>query len=153
MAAAPAGPLDIQHILDLLPHRFPFLMIDRVLSVDPGERGTAVKCVTANEPHFQGHFPGRPIMPGVLLAEAFAQLACIVALAAHPDAAGRDVYLLGVDKMRFRKPVVPGDRVELTVEKVFAKRGIWKLRGVATVDGEKVADGEVMATIQGEPLD
>ncbi len=108
--------MDIQEILKMLPHRYPFLMLDRVLEVDPGKRVVAVKCVTANEPHFQGHFPDQPIMPGVLIAEAFAQAAGIVALSGDDELKNRAVYLLGLDKMRFRKPVRPGDRVQVSWE-------------------------------------
>ncbi len=139
--------IDIDEIMRLLPHRYPFLMIDRVEEVDPGVRAVAVKCVTVNEPQFQGHFPTTPIMPGVLLCEAFAQTAGIVALSAHDDLAGRTVYLLGLDKVRFRKPVRPGDRVLITAEKESERRGIWNFKVVATVDGVKVADGGVMATV------
>ena len=139
--------IDIDKIMELLPHRYPFLMIDRVEEVDPGVRAVAVKCVTVNEPHFQGHFPATPIMPGVLICEAFAQTAGIVALSAHEDLAGRTVYLLGLDKVRFRKPVRPGDRILITAEKESERRGIWNFKVVATVDGVKVADGGVMATV------
>jgi UDP-3-O-[3-hydroxymyristoyl] glucosamine N-acyltransferase len=139
--------IEARQILDLLPHRYPFLMIDRVLECEPGVRAVAVKCVSINEPQFQGHFPGRPILPGVLLVEAFAQVAGIVALTAHPDHAGKAVYLLGLDSIRFRKPVLPGDRVIITCEKVFERRGVWKFAARADVDGKKVADGQVMATV------
>ena len=139
--------MDIDKIMELLPHRYPFLMIDRVEEVDPGVRAVAVKCVTVNEPQFQGHFPATPIMPGVLICEAFAQTAGIVALSAHEDLAGRTVYLLGLDKVRFRKPVRPGDRILITAEKESERRGIWNFKVVATVDGVKVADGGVMATV------
>lgn len=139
--------MDIDQIMKLLPHRYPFLMIDRVEEVDPGERAVAVKCVTVNEPHFQGHFPQTPIMPGVLITEAFAQTAGIVALSAHEDLAGKTVFLLGLDKVRFRKPVRPGDRLVITAEKQAVSRGIWTFKVVATVDGVKVADGGVMATV------
>ena len=139
--------IDIQGILALLPHRYPFLMIDRVLEHEPGVRAVAIKCVSASEPAFQGHFPGRPILPGVLLAEAFAQVAGIVALTARPEYAGRDVYLVGMDGLRFRRPVRPGDRVVITVEKTYEKRGIWKFSARAEVDGERVAEGDVMATV------
>ena len=139
--------MDIDEIMQILPHRFPFLMIDRVEEVEPGERAVAVKCVTVNEPHFQGHFPQTPIMPGVLIAEAFAQTAGIVALSAHEDLAGKAVFLLGLDKVRFRKPVRPGDRLIITAEKQAVSRGIWTFKVVATVDGVKVADGGVMATV------
>ena len=139
--------MDIDAIMALLPHRFPFLMIDRVESVDPGVSATAIKCVSVNEPQFQGHFPSAPIMPGVLICEAFAQTAGVVALSDHTDLAGKAVYLLGLDKVRFRKPVRPGDRLEIRAEKESEVRGIWKFRVVATVDGVKVADGGVRATV------
>jgi len=139
--------MDIDQIMELLPHRYPFLMIDRVEEVEPGERAVAVKCVTVNEPHFQGHFPQTPIMPGVLITEAFAQTAGIVALSAHEDLAGKTVFLLGLDKVRFRKPVRPGDRLLITAEKQAVSRGIWTFKVVATVDGVKVADGGIMATV------
>ena len=141
------GALDIQQIMELLPHRYPFLMIDRVLEVDPGKRAVAIKCVSINEPFFEGHFPGMPILPGVLIAEAFAQVAGIIALTANTQHAGRVIYLAGMDGMRFRKPITPGDTVRFTVEKTQEKRGVWKFQCLAEVDGTKAADGEVMATI------
>jgi len=139
--------MDIDEIMALLPHRYPFLMIDRIESVDPGVSATAIKCVSVNEPQFQGHFPATPIMPGVLICEAFAQTAGVVALSANDDMAGKTVFLLGLDKVRFRKPVRPGDRLEIYAEKESEMRGIWKFRVVANVDGVKVADGGVMATV------
>jgi len=139
--------IPIDNILELLPHRYPFLMIDRVLEVEPGVRAVGVKCVSINEPQFQGHFPEQPIMPGVLICEAFAQVAGVVALTAFPDLAGKAVYLLGLDKVRFRKPVRPGDQMIITVEKESESRGIWRFQAVAEVDGTKVADGGVMATV------
>lgn len=140
--------MDLPQILELLPHRFPFVMVDRVVELEPGVRAVAIKCVAANEPWFTGHFPQRPIMPGVLISEAFAQVAAIVALSQHSDHAGREVYLLGLDKMRFRKMVTPGDvlRIEVTHEEV--RRRIWTFKCVATVDGVKVANGSLMATVQ-----
>ena len=143
--------MDIQKVLSLLPHRYPFLMLDRVLEVEPGVRAVGVKCVTANEPHFQGHFPGQPIMPGVLITEAFAQLAGIVAMTANPDFTGKTVYLLGLDKVRFRRPVTPGDRLLISCQKVFERRGVWKFSAWAEVDSVRVADGEVMATVADRP--
>ena len=139
--------MNIDEIMALLPHRYPFLMIDRVEQVEPGVRATAIKCVSVNEPHFQGHFPATPIMPGVLICEAFAQTAGIVALSAQQDLAGKTVYLLGLDGIRFRRPVRPGDRLEILADKESAVRGIWKFRVVATVDGTRVANGTVMATV------
>lgn len=139
--------MDIQELLTLLPHRYPFLMIDRVLECEPGQRVVAVKCVSVNEPHFQGHFPGQPIFPGVLLTEAFAQVAGIVALTGRPEHRGKAVLLLGLDGVRFRRPITPGDRVVITVVKIFEKRGIWKFDARAEVDGQRVAEGELMATV------
>mgnify|MGYP000023230319 CR=1 FL=1 len=139
--------LNIQEILSWLPHRYPFLLVDRVLEMDPGKRAVAIKCVSANEPFFQGHFPGRPILPGVLLCEAFAQVAALVALTAYPDYRDKAVYLMGLDKMRFRQPVVPGDRLVLTVETRNTRRGVWKFDCLGQVDGARVADGGIMATI------
>ena len=111
---------------------------------------TGVKCVTVNEPQFQGHFPGKPIMPGVLISEAFAQVSGLVALTAHPDQAGARFYLLGLDRVRFRKVIVPGDRVEITATKVDSRRNVWTFKCVARVDGKKVADGTVMAALAPE---
>ena len=142
--------MDLPAILELLPHRFPFVMVDRVLELEPGLRAVAIKNVAANEPWFAGHFPQRPIMPGVLISEAFAQVAAIVALSEHSEHAGREVYLLGIDKMRFRKVVTPGDQLRIDVEQVEVRRRIWTFSCRATVDGAKVADGRLMATVQGE---
>lgn len=148
---AAAEGYDIQRILEMLPHRYPFLMIDRVVEVQPGVRAVGIKCVTANEPHFQGHFPDQPIMPGVLISEAFAQMAGVIAMSAHPDFSGKAVYLMGLDRMRFRRPVTPGDQLIITCEKRFERRGVWKFAAWAEVDGRKVADGEVMATVADRP--
>jgi len=139
--------LDAAAILEMLPHRWPFVLIDRVTELEPGKRAVGRKCVTSSEPWFAGHFPGRPVLPGVLMTEAFAQLACIVAMASQPEHQGREVYLLGLDRVRFRKPVLPGDVVDITVETLAVKRGIWKFKALAEVDGAKVAEGELLATV------
>lgn len=139
--------MNIQEILQLLPHRYPFLMLDRILEVTPGERVVALKNVSINEPYFQGHFPAAPVMPGVLLVEAIAQACGIIALTANPDYKNKVVYLVGLDGFRFRKPVVPGDQVRFTVTKLAEKRAIWKFSAIAEVDGKRVAEGEVMATV------
>ena len=148
--------MDLPAILRLLPHRFPFVLVDRVLELEPGVRAVAIKNVAANEPWFAGHFPQRPIMPGVLISEAFAQVAAIVALSEHADHAGREVYLVGLDKMRFRRMVTPGDQLRIEVEQTEVRRRIWTFSCVATVDGKKVADGRLLATVppndaSGEP--
>ncbi|MSP55509.1 MAG: 3-hydroxyacyl-ACP dehydratase FabZ [Myxococcales bacterium] len=139
--------MNVTEILALLPHRYPFLMIDRVLECDPGVRVVAIKNVSANEPCFQGHFPGYPVFPGVLLVEAIAQAAGIVAMTANPDMKQRLVYLTGLDGFRFRKPITPGDQVRITVVKLAEKRAIWKFSAIAEVGGVHVAEGEVMATV------
>ena len=143
--------LDIHGIMRLLPHRYPFLMIDRVEELEPGVSAVGVKCVSVNEPHFAGHFPGQPIMPGVLIAEAFAQVAAVVALAAHPEAAGGKVYLMGLDELRFRRPVMPGDTLRLKVVKEAEKMRVWRFDCRAEVDGQRVATGKVLATIAADP--
>ena len=139
--------IDLQGILSLRPHRYPFLMVDRVLEVDPGVRLVALKNVTRNEPWVQGHFVGRPIVPGVLLTEAFAQVAGLAALTGRPDLQGRPVYLVGMDGVRFRRPVVPGDQIHFIVEKEWLRRGIWRFNARAEVEGKIAAEGVVMATV------
>lgn len=143
--------MNIQEILGILPHRYPFLMLDRVLECTPGERVIAIKNVSFNEPYFQGHFPGQPIMPGVLLVEAIAQAAAIIAITAHPDFKLKVVYLCGLDGFRFRRPVIPGDQLRITVDKVLERKSIWKFNAVIEVDGKKVADGEMIATVSDPP--
>ena len=140
-----AAGMDIAEIMQVLPHRHPMLLVDRVLSVEPGRSLVAVKCVTVNEPFFPGHFPAQPIVPGVLLVEAMAQAAGLLAYRSEPfDPAGKTLMLLGVDGARFRRPVVPGDRVQLTLE-VKQRRGtIWKVQGVASVDGQRAAEAEIL---------
>ena len=141
--------VDLQRILKLLPHRYPFLMIDKVRELDPKKRIVAIKNVSNNEPQFQGHFPGRPIMPGVLILEAFAQAAVVMMLAADADAPENQVYYyLGIDRARFKKPVLPGDQLELEVMFDRAMRGIGKFNCVARVAGEVVAEASILCTIQ-----
>ena len=141
--------VDLQRILKLLPHRYPFLMIDKVCELEPKKRIVAIKNVSNNEPQFQGHFPGRPIMPGVLILEGFAQAAVILMLAADPGAPENQVYYyLGIDNARFKKPVLPGDQLELEVLFDRAMRGIGKFNCTARVAGEVVAEASIMCTIQ-----
>ena len=143
--------IDLEGIQARLPHRYPFLMIDRVLEVEPGKRARARKNVSANEPYFEGHFPGNPVMPGVLIVEAMAQTAAVLGYetSASFQAEG-GVLLMGLDKVRFRRPVVPGDVLELSVELVKTRGPIWRVRGRATVDGERAADAEILATFTAE---
>ena len=139
--------IDIQEILRLLPHRYPFVMIDRVISVDVGERVEALKNVTINEPFFQGHFPTKPVMPGVLMLEGMAQAGGVLAFYSQPENIGKKLlYFAGIDKARFRRPVGPGDQVIYQVELLKVKRGIWKLGAAAMVDDKKVAEAELMAS-------
>jgi 3-hydroxyacyl-[acyl-carrier-protein] dehydratase len=140
--------MDILEIEKLLPHRYPFLLVDRVIEYVPGQKLVAYKNVTANEQFFQGHFPGHPVMPGVLILEALAQAAALLGYKssnANPET--HVTYLMGIDGARFRRPVVPGDRLTLTVEVVRNKSTIWKEKGVATVDGQVVAEAEFLATV------
>lgn len=143
--------MNIHEIMKVLPHRYPFLMIDRVLECDPGVRVVALKNVTINEPCFMGHFPGMPVFPGVLLVEAMAQACGIVAMTAHPEMGNKVVYLAALDGFRFRKPVIPGDSLRITVEKLAEKRSIWKFSARVEVEGKLVAEGEVMATVVDPP--
>lgn len=141
--------MDIDDILARLPHRYPFVLIDRVLELVPGERIVALKQVTINEPFFQGHFPGNPVMPGVLILEAMAQAGGILAISSLPkEMHGIPVYFMAMDKVRFRKPVLPGDSLSLYV--AYLKKSTWavKFTGVAMVGEKKVAEGELTATYE-----
>ena len=143
------GPLmDVTAIEAILPHRYPFLLVDRVVSIDVGKKLVAVKGVTVNEPHFAGHFPGHPVMPGVLILEALAQAGGLLVKASlSQDTSDKVTYLMAIDNARFRRPVVPGDLLELHVEIVKQKGAIWKTRGQAKVDGEVVAEADYMAML------
>jgi len=143
--------LNLQHILKLLPHRYPFLLIDKVVDVEPGVRGRGIKNVTYNEPVFTGHFPDNPVFPGVLILEALAQASIMVGFAeqAQAGAEEQNLYLYaGIDKARFKKPVVPGDQLFLDVEVLKTRRGIWQFDAKATVDGELAAKAELMIAVQ-----
>jgi 3-hydroxyacyl-[acyl-carrier-protein] dehydratase len=141
---------DIERILAMLPHRWPFVLVDRVTEVVPNERVKGHKCVSMNEPWFQGHFPGHPIMPGVLIIEALAQIGGILAYTSEPfDVAKSALYFLGVDKAKFRRPVIPGDRLDLEVSVIHHRTNVWKLRGQASVDGALCAEGELLASVVG----
>lgn len=137
----------LEEIQKLLPHRYPFSLVDRIIDYVPGERATGIKNVTFNEPHFQGHFPGRPIMPGVLIVEAMAQVGGVV-LTQLPDCPEGLFMFAGIDKVRFRRPVVPGDQLIMTVELLCVKRRRFgKMQGRAEVDGQLVAEGELMFSL------
>ena len=138
--------LDIYEILQHLPHRYPFLLIDKVTDYEAGKYLTAIKNVSHNEPYFPGHFPERPIMPGVLILEAMAQATGILAFKTVGRIPNGDslYYFVGIDKARFKQPVIPGDQLELQVEYVKEMRGIWKFRGTALVDGKVVCSADLM---------
>ena len=142
--------MDIAQVLDHLPHRYPFLLIDRVRTIELGKRIVAVKNVTINEPFFQGHFPQRPIMPGVLILEAMAQAAGILVFRTQGDKPDADsvYYLAGIDKARFKRPVVPGDQLELEVTLERGLRGVWKFSCKARVDGGIVCEAEMLCSVR-----
>jgi 3-hydroxyacyl-[acyl-carrier-protein] dehydratase len=140
--------IDILGIMDRIPHRYPMLMIDRMVDVIRGESATGIKNVTVNEPFFQGHFPGRPVMPGVLIIEAMAQTsAALVVETLGETANGKLVYFMTVDEARFRKPVTPGDRLEIKVQKVRNRANVWKFRGEAWVGTTLCAEATYSAMI------
>ena len=142
---------DVQKIMDYLPHRYPFLLVDRVLSLEPGKHVKALKNVTMNEPFFQGHFPGTPIMPGVLIIEALGQAGGILAFSSQSkEKPGSLVYFTGIDKVRFRRPVIPGDQMILELEILKQRSTVIKMNGTATVDGKLVAQAELMASFGGK---
>jgi len=140
--------LDLDEIQRILPHRYPFLLVDRVISLELGKRIVALKNISINEPFFQGHFPGRPIMPGVLIIEALAQAGGILALLSTPENLGNpSIFLLGMDKVRFRKPVVPGDQLRLEVESIRGGQKFWRMQCRAFVNDTLVTEGELMAAV------
>ena len=143
--------LDINQIMDRIPHRYPILLIDRVIDLVPDERATGIKNVTLNEPHFQGHFPTRPVMPGVLIVEAMAQTSAVLVVETLGLASqGKLVYFMTIDNARFRKPVTPGDVLHVHVEKVRNRGPVWKFKGEAKVDDALVAEATFSAMIVDE---
>lgn len=142
--------MDIHEILDHLPHRYPFVLIDRVLSLELNKEITAIKNVSVNEPFFPGHFPYHPVMPGVLIVEAMAQAAAILSFKTMDTKPSDDsvYYFAGIDSARFKKPVSPGDQIVLTVKIDRILKGIWKYSGVAKVDGEVVAEAKMMCILK-----
>jgi beta-hydroxyacyl-ACP dehydratase FabZ len=141
--------LDITQIMEVLPHRYPFLLIDRILEIEMNKRIVGFKNVTINEPFFQGHFPGHPIMPGVLLLEAMAQTGGVLALKSIPaeEAKKKVIYFMSIDKAKFRKPVLPGDQLRFEIDVIRQRSNIMSLQAVAKVDGATVAEAEMMAMI------
>lgn len=140
--------IDINRIMKMIPHRYPILLVDRVLDYVPGEWALGLKNVTMNEPHFQGHFPSFPVMPGVLIVEAMAQTSAILVVQTlGAEAEGKLVYFMSIDMAKFRKPVTPGDSLHIRVTKIQNRKTVWKFRGEATVDGQLVAEAEFSAMI------
>jgi len=138
---------DIQKIMELLPHRYPFIMIDRIIELVPGEKVVALKNVTINEPFFQGHFPGEPIMPGVLIIEGMGQAGAILAAESMDlEKKGSLIFFMGMDKVKFRKPVVPGDQLIFEIKFLKQRSQAFKMSGIASVDDKRVAEAELMAT-------
>lgn len=138
--------LNIMEIMQLLPHRYPFLLVDRIAEFESGKRIVGSKNVTINEPFFQGHFPGHPIMPGVLILEAMAQVGGVYAILAKEVGENQVPYFVGIDQAKFRKPVLPGDVLLLELELLKSRRGIYHFSGKATVNGKLVAEAELKAT-------
>ncbi|RMF14754.1 MAG: 3-hydroxyacyl-[acyl-carrier-protein] dehydratase FabZ [Gammaproteobacteria bacterium] len=138
--------MNIDEVLDYLPHRYPFLLVDRILEVEPGKRARGIKNITFNEPCFTGHFPGNPIMPGVLIIEAMAQVAGILGFVTvgKKPSDGFTYYLAGADKVRFKKPVIPGDQLVMDANFLMDKRGIWKFACEARVDGQLACSAEIL---------
>ena len=139
-------PIDIKRIMEILPHRYPFLLVDRIVAMEQGKTITGIKNVSMNEPFFQGHFPGEPVMPGVLILEGMAQVGGILACLADPAMIGKLVYFAGVDKARFRRVVRPGDQLIYKLEMVKQKGKIIKMAGQAYVDDQLVTEAELMAS-------
>lgn len=138
--------LDVNEIMKILPHRPPFLLVDRIIEMEAGKKIVGLKNVTINEPFFTGHFPGHPVMPGVLIIEAMAQVACVLAILSSDESVRSKVtYFAGIDNAKFRKPVFPGDQLRLELEAVNCKRGIWYFNGKAYVDGKLVTEAELKA--------
>jgi beta-hydroxyacyl-ACP dehydratase FabZ len=139
--------MEVEKILELLPHRYPFLLVDRVLEVQGTQKIVGLKNVTFNEPFFQGHFPGHPVMPGVLIIEAMAQTGGLLLMEQIPDRASKVVYFMALDNVKFRKPVVPGDQLRMEVEMLQFRGKVARMKGTALVDGKVAAEAEMLAGV------
>jgi 3-hydroxyacyl-[acyl-carrier-protein] dehydratase len=140
--------IEIKEIMAILPHAYPLLLVDRIVEIEPGKRVVGIKNVTYNEPFFPGHFPDRPIMPGVLIVEAMAQTAGVLIFNSLPqEDRKKTVFFLGIDNVRFRKPVIPGDQLRMELEITRHRQSIWGFKGKASVDGNVVAEGDLLAML------
>lgn len=152
VAAPTANAVDIKRILQMIPHRYPMLMVDRVVEMRLDDSAVGIKNVSINEPFFQGHFPAEPVMPGVLIVEAMAQTAAVLVVSTYGQSSeGKLVYFMSIDDVRFRRPVFPGDRLELHVKKVQSRASVWKFSGEAIVEGKVVAEATFAAMIRDKP--
>lgn len=143
----PTMPMDVNAIMKILPHRYPFLLVDRIVELEHGKRCVGIKNVSINEPFFPGHFPGHPVMPGVLIIEAMAQVAGIMAYLASDEETRKKVsYFMAIDSAKFRKPVMPGDQLQIEITTTMNRRGIWGVDGKAFVDGKLVTEASLKAT-------
>jgi 3-hydroxyacyl-[acyl-carrier-protein] dehydratase len=146
---ATATSVDIKRILQMIPHRYPMLMLDRVVDMQLDRSAVGIKNVSVNEPFFQGHFPSEPVMPGVLIVEAMAQTAAVLVVSTFGTGSeGKLVYFMSIDGVRFRRPVIPGDRLELHVEKIQSRANVWKFSGKAMVEGKLAAEATFAAMIR-----
>jgi 3-hydroxyacyl-[acyl-carrier-protein] dehydratase len=137
--------IDIKEIMSILPHRYPFLLVDRVIELVPEQKAVGIKNVTMNEPFFQGHFPGNPVMPGVLIVEAMAQVAGVLAFKSGMEGTG--VLFLSIEKVKFRKPITPGDQIKFEVQVVHRRGGVWRFSGIAKVDEKIATEAEFTAMV------
>ena len=154
LAATTATAVDIKRILQMIPHRYPMLMVDKVIEMQLDHSAVGIKNVSINEPFFQGHFPSEPVMPGVLIVEAMAQTAAVLVVATFgAESEGKLVYFMSIDGVRFRRPVVPGDRLELHVEKVQSRANVWKFSGKAMVEGKVAAEATFAAMIRDRAIE
>jgi 3-hydroxyacyl-[acyl-carrier-protein] dehydratase len=144
--------VDILELMKLLPHRYPFLLVDRIIDIDGDSSATGIKNVTVNEPHFQGHFPGQPVMPGVLIVEAMAQTAGAICIKNSGNEMPALVYFMTIDNAKFRRPVIPGDCVHIKVRKIKQRGNIWRFACEALVDGGKAAEAEISAMMSFKPM-
>ncbi len=138
---------DVKEIMDIIPHRYPFMLVDRIIEMEKGKRIVGIKNVTFNEEFFQGHFPGEPVMPGVLIVEAMAQTGAVLLLSDIPDRDKKLVFFMGIDNVRFRKPVVPGDQLRIVVTVLRLKSRTCKIKGEAFVDGQLVTEAEILSAL------